>query len=70
LHLIGWRDPWTGVAISVGAGLLLEVVWRVIRPEAGTEAGSGTAAGAAAGAEARAQVAGEVAAEVTGDAAK
>ena len=37
LDLIGWRDPWTGVAISVAAGLLLEVAWRVIRPEAGDE---------------------------------
>ncbi|GAA2140114.1 HAD-IC family P-type ATPase [Kitasatospora kazusensis] len=30
LKLTGLRDPWTGVAIAVAAGLLLEVAWRVI----------------------------------------
>ncbi|MGF1425229.1 HAD-IC family P-type ATPase [Kitasatospora sp. LaBMicrA B282] len=31
LKLAGLRDPWTGVAIAVLAGLLLEVVWRFVR---------------------------------------
>ncbi|MER5865788.1 HAD-IC family P-type ATPase [Kitasatospora sp. NPDC002040] len=30
LSLAGTRDPWIGVGIAVVAGLLLEVVWRVI----------------------------------------
>ncbi|MFI5531454.1 HAD-IC family P-type ATPase [Kitasatospora sp. NPDC051853] len=30
LSLAGTRDPWIGVGIAVAAGLLLEVVWRVI----------------------------------------
>ncbi|MFF2040152.1 HAD-IC family P-type ATPase [Kitasatospora sp. NPDC058170] len=31
LSLSGIRDPWTGVAIAVAAGLLLEVVWRIMQ---------------------------------------
>ncbi|MDH6112292.1 cation-transporting ATPase E [Kitasatospora sp. MAP12-15] len=31
LKLVGTRDPWTGVAIAVTAGLLLELVWVFIR---------------------------------------
>jgi cation-transporting ATPase E len=31
LKLVGYRDPWTGVAIAVAAGLLLEVSWRFIQ---------------------------------------
>ncbi|GAB2709625.1 HAD-IC family P-type ATPase [Kitasatospora kifunensis] len=31
LKLVGLRDPWTGVAIAVAAGLLLELVWRFVR---------------------------------------
>ncbi|MEY9962147.1 cation-transporting ATPase E [Streptacidiphilus sp. MAP12-16] len=31
LDLAGWRDPWTGVAVAAAAGLLLELVWRVLR---------------------------------------
>jgi cation-transporting ATPase E len=30
LQLEGWRDPLTGVAIALVAGVLLEVVWRRI----------------------------------------
>ncbi|WP_084729661.1 cation-translocating P-type ATPase [Streptacidiphilus neutrinimicus] len=30
LHLEGWRDPLTGVAIALVAGVLLEIVWRWI----------------------------------------
>ncbi|MFJ8045093.1 HAD-IC family P-type ATPase [Kitasatospora sp. NPDC096147] len=37
LSLAGTRDPWTGVAIAVAAGLLLEVVWRVIVRRIGEE---------------------------------
>ncbi|GAA1220430.1 HAD-IC family P-type ATPase [Kitasatospora nipponensis] len=31
LKLVGVRDPWTGVAIAVAAGLLLEIVWYFVR---------------------------------------
>ncbi|WP_053648856.1 HAD-IC family P-type ATPase [Streptomyces sp. XY431] len=31
LSLSGTRDPWIGVAIAVTAGLVLEVVWRIMR---------------------------------------
>ncbi|MDH6141314.1 cation-transporting ATPase E [Kitasatospora sp. GP30] len=31
LKLAGYRDPWTGVAIALVAGLLLEVSWRFVR---------------------------------------
>ncbi|MFE2106752.1 HAD-IC family P-type ATPase [Kitasatospora sp. NPDC059463] len=31
LSLSGTRDPWIGVAIAVAAGLVLEVVWRIMR---------------------------------------
>ncbi|MFE0459003.1 HAD-IC family P-type ATPase [Kitasatospora sp. NPDC058965] len=31
LELAGVRDPWTGVAIAVAAGLLLEVVWYLVK---------------------------------------
>ncbi|MBO1414314.1 HAD-IC family P-type ATPase [Streptomyces sp. FH025] len=27
LRLVGWRDPWTGVAIAVVCGVLLEIGW-------------------------------------------
>jgi cation-transporting ATPase E len=30
LRLAGYRDPWTGVAIALVAGVLLEITWRVI----------------------------------------
>ncbi len=30
LRLVGFRDPWTGVAVAVAAGLLLEVSWRIV----------------------------------------
>ncbi|WP_380285816.1 HAD-IC family P-type ATPase [Kitasatospora purpeofusca] len=31
LSLTGTRDPWVGVGIAVTAGVLLEVVWRIMR---------------------------------------
>ena len=31
LKLVGTRDPWTGVAIAIAAGLLLELVWVFVR---------------------------------------
>ncbi|MFF7452838.1 HAD-IC family P-type ATPase [Kitasatospora sp. NPDC008115] len=31
LSLAGTRDPWIGVAIAVTAGVVLEVVWRIMR---------------------------------------
>ncbi|GAA1980663.1 HAD-IC family P-type ATPase [Kitasatospora viridis] len=31
LKLVGFRDPWTGVAIAVAAGLLLEIAWRFVK---------------------------------------
>ena len=33
LDLIGYRDPWTAVAIALAAGLALELAWRLIPPE-------------------------------------
>ena len=32
LELIGYRDPWTAVGISLAAGLVLELTWRLMRP--------------------------------------
>ncbi|MFC1419999.1 HAD-IC family P-type ATPase [Streptacidiphilus cavernicola] len=32
LDLVGYRDPWTAVAIALVAGLLLELAWRRMRP--------------------------------------
>jgi cation-transporting ATPase E len=31
LNLVGWRDPWTAVAVALAAGVLLEIVWRYLR---------------------------------------
>ncbi|MFE7562948.1 HAD-IC family P-type ATPase [Kitasatospora sp. NPDC057500] len=31
LSLAGTRDPWIGVAIAAAAGVVLEVVWRIVR---------------------------------------
>jgi cation-transporting ATPase E len=31
LRLDGYRDPWTGVAVALVAGVLLELVWRWLR---------------------------------------
>jgi cation-transporting ATPase E len=32
LTLSGYRDPWTAVALAAVAGLVLELVWRLMRP--------------------------------------
>jgi cation-transporting ATPase E len=37
LDLHGYRDPWTAVAIAAGAGLVLELAWRLMRPAEGGE---------------------------------
>ena len=37
LDLSGYRDPWTAVAIAAVAGVLLELVWRWIRPDPAEE---------------------------------
>ncbi|MCC9306683.1 HAD-IC family P-type ATPase [Kitasatospora sp. RB6PN24] len=31
LQLVGYRDPWAGVAVALTAGVLLEVAWRFVR---------------------------------------
>ncbi|MBV2152477.1 HAD-IC family P-type ATPase [Kitasatospora sp. SUK 42] len=31
LRLVGWRDPWTGVAIAVVCGIALEIAWRFMK---------------------------------------
>ena len=39
LSLVGWRDPWTAVAVALVAGLLLELVWSYLRHHPDSPAG-------------------------------